>query len=345
MPSGSFSLAVTTCRDIKPVSPSDVDLEAGRLLGETRHGGFGTVPPGLPPLWHAWTSFIDVQRRFHDLTEEELEDTESLLAWSEYDFGPAVGWSGLLEDDRVVLLAEAGSGKTMEMIEQAKRLVGEGRFAFFAPLESLDREPIVDLLSVADAKRFGEWKVDGRETAWFFLDAVDELKLVDGKLDRALRGLAKVVDGHTHRARVIISCRPSDWRPHLDLTTVRDRLPVRARRRETPFRSPEEVFLEALRREGRETAGAHRGEEAPRHQGTVRTVAMLPMSDQQIRLFVEEMQRTLAWRIKERANGAYAVDAGRRGSRMGNERTSGYRPSTALTGRSLRSRLRITGGR
>lgn len=233
------------------------------------------------------TSFIDVERGFHDLTEEELEDTESLLAWSEYDFGPAVGWSDLLEDDRVVLLAEAGAGKTKEMTEQAKRLVGEGRFAFFAPLESLDREPIVDLLSVADAKRFEEWKADGRETAWFFLDAVDELKLTEGKLDRALRELAKVIDGHTRRARVIISCRPSDWRPHLDLTTVRDRLPVPARLRETAFRSPEEVFLEALRRGGHETAGAHREEEAPTHQGTVRTVAMLPMSDQQIRLFVE----------------------------------------------------------
>ena len=88
------------------------------------------------------TSFIDVQRRFHDLTEKELEDTESLLALSEYDFGPAVGWSDLLEDDRVVLLAEAGAGKTMEMSEQAKRLAGEGRFAFFVPLESLDREAI-----------------------------------------------------------------------------------------------------------------------------------------------------------------------------------------------------------
>ena len=233
------------------------------------------------------TSFIDIQRRFHDLTEEELEDTESLLAWSEYDFGPAVGWSDLLEDDRVVLLAEAGAGKTVEMTEQAKRLVGEGRFAFFVPLESLDREPIVHLLSVADAKRFQEWKADGRETAWFFLDSVDELKLTEGKLDRALRELAKVIDGHAYRARVIISCRPSDWRPHLDLTTVRDRLAVPARRREAPFRPPEEVFLEALRREGRETAGAYREEEAPTHQGTVRTVAMLPLSDQQIRLFVE----------------------------------------------------------
>ena len=234
------------------------------------------------------TSFIDVQRRFHDLTEQELEDTESLLAWSEYDFGPAVGWSDLLEDDRVVLLAEAGAGKTMEMIEQAKRLVGERRFAFFVPLESLDREPIVDLLSGADAKRFEEWKADGRETAWFFLDAVDELKLVEGKLDRALQRLSRAIDGHDNRTRIVISCRPGDWRPHLDLATVQDRLPVPARRHETPIRPPEEVFLDALRRESRETASAHREEEAASNRGNVRTVAMLPMSDKQIGLFVEQ---------------------------------------------------------
>ena len=233
------------------------------------------------------TSFIDVQRRFHDLTEKELEDTESLLAWSEYEFGPAVGWPELLEDDRVILLAEAGAGKTREMTEQAKRLVGEGRFAFSVPLESLDRQPIADLLSVADAEQFDTWKNNGRETAWFFLDAVDELKLTEGKLDRALLQLSRSIGGHSHRARIIISCRPGDWRSHLDLTTVRDRLPVPTRRLEIPSRPSEEVFLEALRREGREVAGAHQEEEASPKQGTVRTVAMLPMSDQQIRLFVE----------------------------------------------------------
>ena len=73
------------------------------------------------------TSFIDIQRRFHDLTEKELEDTELLLSWSEYEVGSSVDWSDLLKDDRVVLLAEAGVGKTMEMVERANRLVGEGR--------------------------------------------------------------------------------------------------------------------------------------------------------------------------------------------------------------------------
>lgn len=257
-------------------------------------------------------SFIDVQRRFHDLTEEELADTELLLAWSEYEFGTSIDWSDLVQYDRVVLLAEAGAGKTMEMTEQAKRLVGEGRFAFFVPLESLDREPIVDLLSAADAKRFEAWKADCRKTAWFFLDAVDELKLTEGKLDRALRRLSPAIDGHGHRARIIISCRPGDWHSHLDLTTVRDRLPVPTGRRDTPSQPPDEVFLEALRRTSRETAAADREEDGSPNPGTVRTVAMLPMSDKQIGLFVErsgvddapaflsEVARRKAWTFARR---------------------------------------------
>ena len=175
------------------------------------------------------------------------------------------------------------------MTEQAKRLVGEGRFAFFVPLESLDREPIVDLLSAADAdaKRFEVWKADCRKTAWFFLDAVDELKLTEGKLDRALRRLSQAIDGHGHRARIIIPCGPGNWRSHLDLTTARDRLPVPTGHRDTPSPPPDEVFLEALRRVSCETAAAHREEDGSPNQGTSRTVAMLPISDKQIGRFVE----------------------------------------------------------
>ena len=234
------------------------------------------------------TTFIDVQRRFHELTDSELEDTELLGALSDEGFGPSIGWSELLAYARVVLLAEAGAGKTIEMREQVNSLVGRDRFAFFVPLESLDQNSLVDLLSVAEEKRFERWKADGQKPAWFFLDAVDELRLTEGKLDRALNRLSKAVNGHLDRARVIISCRPSDWRPGHDPFTVQDRLPVPARRSATSFRTSDDAFIEALRKEhGGQSRVTPEEEELP-SQDALRTVAMLPMSDRQIEVFAEQ---------------------------------------------------------
>ena len=188
------------------------------------------------------TDFIDLERRFHILTDTELEDTELLLAWSGYEFSSDTGWSDLLESSRVVLLAEAGAGKTAEMREQARRLAEENKFAFFMAVESLDQESVSALLSSVEERRFEAWKADGEALAWFFLDAVDELKLTRGKLDRALRRLSKSIDGHLDRARIVISCRPSDWRPSRDLPTVQHILPISKRDSAAPSRSPEEVF-------------------------------------------------------------------------------------------------------
>ena len=233
------------------------------------------------------TGFIDLQRRFHELSDSELEDTESLLSWSGSEFGPDIGWSELLRYPRVILLAEAGSGKTVEMQEQANRLAREGRFAFFLPLESLDGDPIADIISAAEEEQFDQWKTDGKERAWFFLDAVDELKLTDGKLDRALNRLSKAIDGHLDHARIIISCRPSDWRSGSDLNTVQHRLPVPEVRRNSPVRPPEEVFIDGLRNEHGDRPHVDPEEDESPNQGTVRTVVMLPMNDRQIKVFAE----------------------------------------------------------
>ena len=234
--------------------------------------------------------FVDLQRQFHDVPEDtELEETEYLVSLSEHEFGPSFGWSKLLESMRVVLLAEAGSGKTREMEEQAKRLVQEGRFAFFAALESLDRESITDILAAEEEKKFGQWTANGREPAWFFLDAVDELKLTSGRLDRARNRLSKDLDGLLGRARLIISCRPSDWRPIGNLDTVRKALPVPQRSsRRASLQPSEEVFIQVLREDlGHTSPGNDETEDSADREG-VRIVRMLPMNGKQIKLFAEQ---------------------------------------------------------
>ena len=240
--------------------------------------------------------FIDLDRRFRPLTDSELEDAESLAAGS--DYGSGIGWPKLLKYRRLILLAEAGAGKTAEMRQQAKRLVEEDRFAFFVELESLDREPVEDVLPAGDEERLEEWKTDGKAPAWFFLDAVDELKLTRGKLNRALRRLARPLHGSLDRARIVISCRPSDWRPHVDAATVNDRLPVPAQGVDVPSEPSEQVFLDALRRESGGAGSATHDrpdfddvEEPELDRPDVRvlqTFVMLPMSDSRIERFARQ---------------------------------------------------------
>lgn len=228
------------------------------------------------------TRFIDIERRFHELTDQEVDDQENLAAWSEYVPGSTTGWPDMLKLDRIVLLAEAGAGKTEEMRQQAIRLVEEGKFAFFVALEDLDRDLIEDILTPDEEQRFEEWKSDADAPAWFFLDAVDELKLTRGKLDRALRRLSRSLDGRLHRARIIISCRPSDWRPLLDTDTVRKTLRAPDKSAPVSSESSEAMFVEALRREYGLATPATREPQKDTDGNVVHTFMMVPMSDKQI---------------------------------------------------------------
>jgi hypothetical protein len=163
----------------------------------------------------------------------------------------------------------------------------DGKFAFFIALESLDRVPFVDLLSSAEQDLFNAWKANSHAPGWFFLDAVDELKLTKGKLDRALLRFSKAIDGHLSRARVIISSRPNDWRPNVDMATLESRLPLaEGRPNRTP--PPDEAFIRALREErGKSVKSQMEDQDDSVQTGTVRTVILLPMSHRQIELFVE----------------------------------------------------------
>ena len=248
-------------------------------------------------VWNRWLApnnagkmeFIELQRRFRRVTDSELEDaTESFVYWDRQAFGPGIGWPDLLEHRRTVLLAEAGAGKTTEMDRRAKRLVDEGRVAFFLPLESLDQEPVVDMLSSAEKERFIAWKADHRAPAWFFLDAVDELKLTKGKLDRALRRVSQDIDDHIQRARIIISCRPSDWRPVTDLATVKRWLPILTQGGEDGPVYSDDFFISPLERDHRQTSGSSEENVDAATSAVVETVAMLPMNDDQIKRFAEQ---------------------------------------------------------
>ena len=235
---------------------------------------------------------IELQRRFQRLTASEREDTDFLLSISALPFPGHLGWSELLEHERVILVAEGGAGKSVEMLQQKSRLAEAGRSAFFVPLDDLDRESLDDILDPQETSKFHAWKANGTDTAWFFLDAVDELRLTGGKLDRALRRLANDLHPCLGRARVVISSRPNDWRPGRDAETVKNRLPVQPKPPGPPM-----DYVDAL-----EDFGEHflalEADEAEVADDLL-TVAMLPLGETQISKFathcgVQDLDRFLA---------------------------------------------------
>jgi hypothetical protein len=234
----------------------------------------------LDCLSHTMTT-VELHRRVSDVTNAELEAPELLALRNERSFSSGDDWTAILRCPRVVLLAEAGSGKSVEMREQARRLMAEGTPAFFVALESLDKENLTELMSPDESRAFLAWKAQDRSIAFFFLDAVDELKLTHGKFERALARLARETDGLLHRMHVVISSRPSDWRHSIDMGAVWSKLPIPPGR-EIPPLAPEKAFLAALReQEGRRTAEPLRNDEANKS----RTVVLLPLSEKQIEIF------------------------------------------------------------
>ncbi len=135
-------------------------------------------------------------------------------------------WSALLAHRRVVILAEASAGKTWELKAQADRLNTEGEAGFFVRIDDLADGRIEDALDPDHEARFERWRREGNGEAWFFLDSVDEARLNRKSFEGALRRVAKDLGASLARARIVISCRASDWRVSEDPRVIRSLLPL-----------------------------------------------------------------------------------------------------------------------
>ena len=120
-------------------------------------------------------------------------------------------WEDLLEHQVVVVLGEAGSGKTTEFRDRANRLAQEGQAAFFVPINcALNGSSLKDLLDESPSNL--ETWLASNEMGYFFLDAVDEARLqTHMDLDSALRNIVRQVRPGLGRACFILSSRITDW--------------------------------------------------------------------------------------------------------------------------------------
>ncbi|HEU5400209.1 MAG TPA: hypothetical protein VFU86_02560, partial [Terriglobales bacterium] len=191
-------------------------------------------------------SFVELDRAFFPWSEDRPPGDWFLLQ----RFGGSQNWSQLLKLQRVIVLAEAGSGKSDELEAQAKAQRKAGRSAFYVTVQDVARSGLPAALSYRDRELFAAWK-KSEDPAWFFVDSVDELKLDGMRLETALKELSDAIEGAAFRANILLSGRITDWEFRGDLARFEEFLPIPlVREAETP-RAPREELVRVLNHERR----------------------------------------------------------------------------------------------
>jgi len=167
---------------------------------------------------------VPLDRKFSLVTPSENDVFDDAVVDSLWSKSGQTTWLDLDEEYRVVVLADAGAGKTYETKNRATVAIEEGRTAFFIRIENIDRD-FEDAFEVGSSELFDAWLVSSND-AWFYLDSVDEAKLDNPSLfKKALQRFAKKINNAKQRAHVVITSRPYTWRFTSDRTLVDDLLP------------------------------------------------------------------------------------------------------------------------
>lgn len=166
---------------------------------------------------------IALGRTFRELVSSASESDDSDLSKAFYE-SRGISWSDLQQEYRVVILSEAGSGKTEEFRIVARQLKSEGKAAFFLRLENIPSH-FSTAFDIGTEQEFIDWLASG-EDGWIFLDSVDEARLRHPKdFELALRLLGDKLKLALDRTHVFLSGRMSAWRPKTDLDKAKASLP------------------------------------------------------------------------------------------------------------------------
>ena len=177
----------------------------------------------------------------------------------------------------MLIISEAGAGKTYECRAQRQRLWEAGEPAFVLELATLANSDVRAMLDHDEEVRLDAWLASQSDVATFFLDSIDELKLSLGSFEQALKRLSKAIAGQLARTRIVITTRPVPF----DEQLVRRLLPV-----------PLPPDTEATGDTFAQIALHGRANQQQASQGTGsadwRTVALMPLSDAQIAEFARD---------------------------------------------------------
>ncbi len=165
------------------------------------------VRAGADPL----PEFIQLGRRFSEYDVERPREHDDWTFTFSSEFQAPHTWEEVLTHRATVVVAEAGTGKSTELRQKTLELRANGKAAFFCRLEDLAISPITRALEIGTPEELSSW-LEGNEDGWFFLDSVDEAKLIDSRhFHRAIAEFAETISAHWHRLHVILSTRPHAW--------------------------------------------------------------------------------------------------------------------------------------
>lgn len=198
----------------------------------------------------------------------------------------AEGWDEVLSHRYVVILAEAGAGKTEEMRQKVQQLNSQKRGpAFYFTINSLAQTSLKEaLLTSEDEVRFDAW-LQSDEHAFFFADSLDEARINGHTMLQALSRLQKALTGGIGRASIFISSRVSDWRAVSDVADFYSffpNLPSEPKQQEWSTQIDEDAaLLDPIFGDRDETPDADR--EAQTTSSGLHIVALAPLTASQAR--------------------------------------------------------------
>ena len=133
-------------------------------------------------------------------------------------------WNEIVDERRVLILADPGAGKTFEALTRARKMHDSGKKAFFIRIEAIDAR-FESAFEVGTAEEFVTW-LAANEEAWFFLDSVDEAQLETPRaLENAIRIFGERIHAARERAHIFITSREDAWQALPDRTLVEQYLP------------------------------------------------------------------------------------------------------------------------
>jgi hypothetical protein len=167
--------------------------------------------------------FIELHRTFHELSKHSIENDDVDISRT-FCVGERLRWLNLIKEYRLIILSEAGSGKTAEIRNIARTFREQGKPAFFLRLEHIPRD-FEDAFEVGTYAALEKWLESGEE-GWLLLDSVDEARLRSpGDFELAIRKLSRRISTAKDRTHIVITGRTTAWRPKTDLAYCTAHLP------------------------------------------------------------------------------------------------------------------------